>query len=587
MKRHFRENYYIVGEGVVGYDDPRAPLEKRKPVYHRPSTTEQLRKFRFSRLGPKGEPQNIEVLKALATAMTVDVRNPDSRPDAETPAGYTYLAQFVDHDMTLDKTAVEFGEDVTVAELLQGRSPALDLDSLYGRGPNHPRDRKFYASDGIKLRIGRAVGPPLGDRDGFDLPRSGVGSTQAERRTPVIPDARNDENLAVAQTHVAFIRFHNKVVDQLVSDSTPSTLLFSQARKEVVRHYQWLLKTDFLPRIVDPSIVDDVFTNGRRYFEVAAPADEPYADEYVRPGDYPTVPIEFAVAAYRLGHSMVRGAYDWNRFFNSNGPLGIASLLQLFTFSGVSGNFTPGSTLAELDDPNSGTALQLPTIWITDFQRLYDFSEVGRADLAPADGQLNATKRIDTLLVNPLAELPAGSFAGRGTNPPADQRNLAFRNLIKANMVSLASGQQMAEKVGVTPLKDDEILNGDGGASLAGLSDAHKQAITKATPLWFYILREAELGGGRLGGVGGRIVAEVFHRSIEGSRTSILRDPEWRPTFGADENTFRMVDLLLAAYDGKKELLNPLGDTQPPQPGQPTQPTEPAQSVDPVDTISR
>ena len=565
MKRHFRENYYIVGEGVVDYDNPRAPLKKRKPIYYRPSTTEQLRKFRFSRLGDKGEKADVDLLQALATAMTVD---PATGPDAKVPAGFTYLAQFIDHDMTLDKTAVEFGEDVTVADLLQGRSPALDLDSLYGRGPGNARDRKFYAADGIKLKSGKAVGPPLGDRDGYDLPRVGVGSNQAERRAPLIPDPRNDENLAVAQTHCAFIRFHNEVVERLI-DRTPSTLLFSKAREEVVRHYQWLIKTDFLPRIVDPAIVEDVFANGRRFFEVAAPADDPYGQGYSRPGDFPTMPIEFSVAAYRLGHSMVRDSYDWNSIFSTDGPAGIATLLQLFTFTGVNGNFTRGSSIEDLDNPDSGEELQLPTIWIADFLRLYDFAETGRADLAPTNGQLNVTKRIDTLLVNPLAKLPAGAFAGRGTKPPDDQRNLAFRNLVKANMVDLASGQQMAEKFGVPPLKDDDIINGKDGASLTKLSEAQKNSLVRATPLWFYTLREAELGEGLLGGVGGRIVAEVFHRSIESSRTSILRDPGWRPKFGPDPDTFRMVDLLLVAYEDSKELLNPLGDTPPGPPGPP------------------
>jgi hypothetical protein len=360
-------------------------------------------------------------------------------------------------------------------------------------------------------------------------------------------------------------------VERLVRN-TPSTLLFAKAREEVVRHYQWLVRTDFLPRIINPDIVDDVFTNGRRFFEVPAPADNPYGKQYARPGDHPTMPIEFSVAAYRLGHSMVRDEYDWNRIFSTGGPAGIASLLQLFTFTGVNGNFSPGATIEDLDNVNSGDALQLPTVWITDFQRLYDFAGAGRPDLAPANGQLNLAKRLDTLLVNPLAKLPAGAFAGRGTNPPDDQRNLAFRNLVRANMVNLASGQQLAEQLKVTPLKEDELINGSGGASLADLSDAHKEALLEATPLWFYILREAELNDGRLNGVGGRIVAEVFHRSIEGSKISILREPSWRPKFGPDPDTFRMVDLLLVAYDGSKELLNPLGDGSQGPPGPLPQP---------------
>ena len=106
-------------------------------------------------------------------------------------------------------------------------------------------------------------------------------------------------------------------------------------------------------------------------------------------------------------------------------------------------------------------------------------------------------------------------------------------------------------------------MDGNGGAALAGLSQAQKDALTADSPLWFYTLREAEVkGGGRLTGVGGRIVAEVFHRAMEGSQISVLRDPSWRPSFGpaGDENTFRMVDLLLFAFENKVELLNPLGD---------------------------
>ena len=79
------------------------------------------------------------------------------------------------------------------------------------------------------------------------------------------------------------------------------------------------------------------------------------------------------------------------------------------------------------------------------------------------------------------------------------------------------------------------------------------------TPLWFYVLREAELNGGRLTGVGARIVAETIHRAMEGSRFSIVRDPAWHPTLGPDNATFRMSDLLLFAFEGKKDLLAPLG----------------------------
>jgi len=579
MKRHGRDNFYVIGEGIytTGADEA--------SVLQEPSTLAALRKFRFSRLGPKGDPadENQRQINAqVADAMTSDgATNPDSDPGV--PAGYTYLGQFVDHDLTSDKTAVHLGQDVTVDELIQGRSPALDLDSLYGLGPD--REPQFYESDGVRLRTGDTVGVGFPPNDpvanvpqqGFDLPRSGQGSTAADRRAPVIPDGRNDENLAVAQTHLMFIKFHNAVVARLVGQGTASAVLFEEARRLVTKHYQWMLRHDFLPRIVDPAILDDVFTNGRRFFELPAPYEPSpglYGTEhghrvgrYVQPGDMPTMPVEFSVAAYRLGHSMVRGAYQWNRVFNSNGPGGIATLGLLFRFTGTSGNFTPGGS--DIDDPNSApTNERLPSNWIADFRRLYDFNEVGRSDLVAPEG-LNLAKRLDTLLVNPLHQLPRGSFGGRADIPAAAGRslNLAFRNLTRAGMVRLATGQQMAELLGVEPLKPDAVLNGNGNAGAVlptgngqeGLTEQQRSFFAEHTPLWFYILREAELAGGRLTGVGGRIVAEVIHRAMEGSTHSIVRDSSFRPSLGPDPDTFRMVDLLLVAVAGKETDLFPLG----------------------------
>jgi len=555
MKKHARDSFFVVGEGVLEFD------RNGEPTTRQPLTVEELRRFRFSRLGPRGVAVDEATRIALAQAVTADVPQPDSA-DPPIPAGFTYLGQFVDHDLTMDRTETQLGDDVNLGDLMQGRSPALDLDSVYGRGPGDRDDRVFYAEDGVQLKVGKTSATTFPDErvnvelEGFDLPRLGGSlGTHADRRRPLIPDLRNDENLAIAQTHLAFIRFHNRVVEELALKGLTEQRLFTAAREQVVRHYQWMLRTDFLPRIVEPTIVDDVFQHGRRFFEAPGRG-------HVGHGSHPTMPIEFSVAAYRLGHSMIRGAYQWNRVFNSTGPGGIASLLLLFTFTGVSGNFQPGSGVPVLDDPNSGTVDTLPTNWIADFRRLYDFTEADRPDLAaPAEtGGGNVTKRIDSLLVDPLTQLPAGTFGGRGTTFDEIERNLAFRNLTRANMVHLASGQQMAEFLDVEPLTTEQILVGSGGVSLDSLTDEQRAAVTTATPLWFYVLREAEFNNGLLGAVGGRIVAEVFHRAMEGSRTSIVRQPSWRPTFGPDSTTFRMTDLLLFAFEGKADLLNPLGD---------------------------
>jgi hypothetical protein len=144
------------------------------------------------------------------------------------------------------------------------------------------------------------------------------------------------------------------------------------------------------------------------------------------------------------------------------------------------------------------------------------------------------------------------------------RRNLAYRNLERAKMVKLATGQQMAnflknKGVNLTKLTKTQLRDGNGGADLSGLTQTQREALLRDTPLWFYILREAELNNGRLKGVGARIVAETFHRAIQGSTHSIVRDTTFAPTLGPNSSTFRMVDLLLFAFEGKKALLNPNG----------------------------
>jgi hypothetical protein len=190
---------------------------------------------------------------------------------------------------------------------------------------------------------------------------------------------------------------------------------------------------------------------------------------------------------------------------------------------------------------------------------------VGRPDLKPPAGAANLARGIDTVLAEPLAFLPPGSFGGTDDDFGTLQGNLAFRNLTRAGMVRLASGQQMAthlirKGVALTKLTPTQLIEGDGGAVLDDLTAAQRQRFVEATPLWFYILREAELNDSRLTGVGARIVAETFHRAMEGSTFSIVRNTVFRPRFGGAANRFTMADLLLFAYEGDPAKLAPLGD---------------------------
>src|SRR5919106_1127961 len=427
MEKHGTESYFVLGEGLL----TESVGGRERPL---PAAAETVvPPFRFSRMGPKGTQRQVGDAILVKTGNAIAAGGGGA---SQIPAGFTYLGQFIDHDLTFDKTKVMLGQNVSPTQLLQARSPSLDLDSLYGAGPSDPGSAKFYETDGLHLKMGKTVAAEgIAAKDGFDLPR-GAGTTAARKRKAVIPDPRNDENLAIAQTHLAFIRFHNRVVDMLPT-SVPPGQRFAQAREIVTRHYQWMIRTDYLPRICAQGVVNSVFNNGRKAFEVG-----------VTPTDVPTMPIEFSVAAFRLGHSMIRRTYNWNKIFDN----GFGTLDLLFIFSGGSGDL--------------GGNPRLPSSWIADFRRLYDFSEAGRADLVVPEPKFNFAMRIDTKLAIPLRSLP-------GLSPEED--DLAFRNLTRARMVRLATGQQMAtflkgKGVNFPKLTKAQIRDGKGGVVLDTLS---------------------------------------------------------------------------------------------------------------------
>ena len=258
MEKHGSESYFVLGEGLLGESGEGRTLAvaaKAAPP------------FRFSRMGPKGtgrQPSRA-IRKKLGELMAAG-----GGETSDIPSGFTYLGQFIDHDLTFDKTNVMLGTHVAPTALLQARSPSLDLDSLYGAGPQDPESAKFYEADGMHLKTGTTEAiDGIAAKPGFDLPR-GAGSTQKAKRKAIIPDPRNDENLAVAQTHCAMIRFHNRVLDTLPA-SVPAAQRFATARELVTKHYQWMIKTDYLPRVCRPSAVNNVFNSrpqgvrGRRH----------------------------------------------------------------------------------------------------------------------------------------------------------------------------------------------------------------------------------------------------------------------------------------------------------------------------------
>ena len=129
--------------------------------------------------------------------------NAGGTEDKSVPSGYTYLGQFIDHDLTLDESELDLAGSVNIPGLISKRSPSLDLDSLYGDGPDATPE--YYAADKLHLLRGRpsAAGSAGAAQDGMDLPRhkGSAGPRRGTEREARIPDIRNDENLAVAQVH--------------------------------------------------------------------------------------------------------------------------------------------------------------------------------------------------------------------------------------------------------------------------------------------------------------------------------------------------------------------------------------------------
>lgn len=490
--------------------DPRGAADERRRHHGHGSRREQplppgmfAQPGKFGRMFPTLPALQVteEQLTALGTAMKT------SAPPAENPgvpAGFTYLGQFIDHDITFDPTPLK-AKVVDPMALQNFRTPALDLDCLYGGGPE--TEPFLYERSNPALfvlgqtRVGGKEPIPGGKPN--DLPRMpGTGFA-------VVGDPRNDENLIVAQTHLALLKFHNKVVKQLNDAGvTDPKVAFADARQTITWHYQWMVLHDFVGRIVDKKAIDHVLEHGRRFYKF----DDSVTGE-------PFIPVEFSVAAYRLGHSMVRETYSYNRVFPN------ASLGLMFRFSGLSGSDVP-----------------VPSDWIIDWRRFFD---VRRPNPADPNVPLNASLKLDPFVTSALHDLP---------NQPPELKSLPVRNLIRGLMMGLPSGQRVAAFMGIPPLSPEKIAFGPDGAV------AKEQDLHRRTPLWYYILKEAEVeqGGERLGRVGSRILAEVFVGLLEGDPESFLaRDPLWRPTLpGAVRDDFTMADLLNFVDD-----VNPIGDS--------------------------
>lgn len=489
---------------------------------------------RFTRLFPgiPGAHYDQGALEALAEQMTAKPEShptPEGTPDPEenqgVAAAYTYLGQFADHDLTLDTTShlKEFLSATQLKDLVNFRTPRFDLDNLYGRGPNE--QPYMYDRDGVHLLLGPSMSGNPFDTSARQLPRGPNGRA-------LIGDPRNDENRIIAQLQATMLRFHNAVADHL--QSTQPAVTFDEVRTQVRWHYQWMLVTDFLPTVINTATYTSVFP-------------DPYNPKFQIPkianqGHLELMPVEFSVAAYRFGHSMIRPEYRLNTSI-SRRPIFSAHVDQ--------------------DAADLGGFRPIPDDWAIDWQLFLDIGDTDQGDnlddLVPRTPQLSY--KIDTSLVSPLHDLPPQVAA----NPAI----LALRNLMRGATFELPSGQAVAAALGVPVIPDDKLVIGkatfDDEKDHVVLSSLSPQ-FQDNTPLWAYVLSEAQVTSWAdlpanvdkatkdatpvtLGPTGGRIVAEVFGALLAGDRTSYLNAPQQftpLPAF-VKGSTFGLAELINVA----------------------------------------
>ncbi len=497
---------------------------------------------------------------AALEALHRDMVEPDADPEgdhASLPPIFAYFGQFVDHDITatspapsgdtllpIDNVALApVARADVVRSLLNARTGQFDLDSLYGASDatgndaldklnsllRFPQDRaKMWIGTfgdldrrppfpkdpaGDLLRLERVLSSGLFTEADIDaLPDTHKGLFRRKDGTlnlsrAIIGDARNDENLFVAQVHLAFLRFHNRVVDAWPHPrrSGDADEVFDWAGTQVRRYYQWLVLNVWLPGICDPKIVRSILSDGPKLY------DEFLTNCNWAPGDHLPVPMEFASACFRFGHSMVRGSYDWNaNFGRGDDPLvPQADFIEFFNFTGSS------------PVPMRGFSTRLPANWGADWDRLaHPISTFGD----------RSVRLIDTRLADPLTNMV------NEDNTPIS-RNLLARNLRRGVQHNLPTAQSViaglnALGIAVPVLTKAQIASGNTATEVIAHSfDEH-------TPLWFYTLKEAEIlgRGQRLGPVGSHIVAGTIIGLIQRGP-----DPVWQAG-GSHEGRWHPVD---------------------------------------------
>lgn len=469
---------------------------------------------------PEGQ-DTTRALLALGKAMAEDdIPDTGPEPDKTKLSSFlTYFGQFIDHDLTARTDRETATSEIfapnggalpihprdpeeVVTTLRNGRRAQLDLDSLYGDGPSLAPGKAGAGTKADclyeKTHSGKFVLQHIKDKDGLivDLPRPHPESVIANPRRALIADERNDENINISQLHAAMLAYHNAIVDALGDtkcEDKPATGpdAYVRARQYVRWTYQYIVVEQYLRQICIPAVVDDVLRNGPTFFGVVS-GNEPLF-----------MPLEFSVAGFRFGHSMVRPRYELR-----NGSLKIDEIL------GVSHPVRPPNGAGEIlkkltNDPDHG--YQLKKEFTVDWGKFF------------GNNPVNSARQIDPLIAKGLADLTFEATGPSQGMPSASvvMAHLAQRNLLRGFSLSIPTGQAVAAAFETEPLKGVDLLVEGGTAINAALAANN---LTERTPLWYYVLREAQLqaGGLSLGVVGSRLVAETIIGMLKADPNSYI-----------------------------------------------------------------
>jgi Animal haem peroxidase len=354
---------------------------------------------RYCRLLPpfrhSGDPEGIEFrLRALAESMHPTLQEelflkkatPAGLPPA---AGYTYFGQFIMHDLTFDDTPFRAAGEQEPNDTVNGTTPRLDLNSVYGDGPGSVAHGHLYS--GIRFKVGTVLSP-ITQRP-FDVP--------LVNGRPAVADARNCENAIVRQIHCMFLLLHNLITDGLQPTIADPKKVFETARSHVRWHFQRLVRDDFLPNVCSKMVYRAVVRRNHRLIHW--------------PWGHFSIPVEFSQAASRFGHSMVRENYQL-----AETPKRVATLAELFESARGEGALSAGLAI--------------------------DWNFFLRDRGEPSE-------TIDTSMVNPLRELPDASIHPFVNSPaPHEPHMLAERTLCRGARTRLPTGQQMRVALGAAPI---------------------------------------------------------------------------------------------------------------------------------------